>query len=254
MSLHLLHTLPDVRLLAAWMAKHQLQSARRHSDVGDAFHGLLRAALGSAAPQPFRYLGALQGLLAYTSLDADAMHTKLAQADPLAAETLGLIPNGQHDGFRLRTFPTNWPAGKVLGFEVRLRPTVRTAKGERDAFLHALEESGSSDLPQRQAVYVQWLREHLAPREAAAREPWQGAVELLEDVCMAGYSRQQIVRRARNFGGERRLGRVIDGPDVLLKGYLRVLDPVAFSRLLVRGVGRHRAFGYGMLLLTLAAK
>ncbi len=34
-----------------------------------------------------------------------------------------------------------------------------------------------------------------------------------------------------------------------MTGTLAVDDPVAFRRLLGRGVGRHVAFGYGMLLL-----
>ena len=39
------------------------------------------------------------------------------------------------------------------------------------------------------------------------------------------------------------------GPDVVMQGRLRVSDPQAFAQLLARGVGRHRAFGFGMLLL-----
>ena len=34
-----------------------------------------------------------------------------------------------------------------------------------------------------------------------------------------------------------------------VEGTLTVGDPDAFSRLLARGIGRHRAFGFGMLLL-----
>lgn len=251
-SLHLLHTQPDVRLLAAWVARHHTRHERQPSDLGDALHGLLRAAFGAAAPQPFRYLDERQGLLAYTPLDADALRAQVALAEPLAAQTLGLDATAQHPGYRLRPFPTHWPQGQVLGFEVRLRPTVRAAKGERDAFLHAVAQAQGAPL-QRQAVYVQWLREHLAPREGVAREPWQGAVELLDDVHLAGYQRQQIVRRTQAVGGDARRGRVIDGPDALLKGHLRVLDPAAFAHLLARGVGRHRAFGFGMLLLSRAA-
>lgn len=250
-TLHLLHTQPDVRLLAAWVARHHTRHERQPSDLGDALHGLLRAAFGDAAPQPFRYLDERQGLLAYTSLDADAIRAQVALAEPLAAQTLGLGATPEHPGFRLRAFPTRWPAGQVLGFEVRVRPTLRAAKGERDAFLHAVELAQGAPL-QRQAVYVQWLREHLALREGAAREPWQGAVELLDDVHLAGYQRQQIVRRTQATGGSSRRGHVIDGPDALLKGHLRVLDPVAFAHLLGRGVGRHRAFGFGMLLLSRA--
>lgn len=250
-SLYLLHLQPDPRLLATWVARHHQRHARHPSDLGDAFHGLLRAAFGEAAPQPFRYLDARQGLLAYTPLDAEALHTQAALADPMVAQTLGLGATGQHDGYRLRPFPTQWPEGQVLGFEVRVRPTVRAAKGERDAFLHAVEHANGAPL-QREAVYVQWLREHLAVREGSAREAWQGAVELLDDVHLAGFQRQQVVRRTQAAGAETRRGRVIDGPDALLKGHLRVHDPAAFAQLLARGVGRHRAFGFGMLLLNRA--
>lgn len=248
-ALHLLHTQPDARLLAAWVARHHARHERQPSDLGDALHGLLRAAFGEAAPQPFRYLDERRGLLAYTALDADAMRTQVALADPLAAQTLGLGANGQHDGYRLRPFPTHWPQDQVLAFEVRLRPTVRAAKGEQDAFLHAVEQARGAPL-QREAVYVHWLREHLAPREGAAYEPWQGAIDLLEDVHLAGFQRQQVVRRTQAEGNEERRGRVIDGPDALLEGHLRVRDSAAFAQLLARGIGRHRAFGFGMLLLS----
>lgn len=251
LSLYLLHTQPDARLLAAWVARHHARHERQPSDLGDVLHGLLRAAFGEAAPQPFRYLDEQQGLLAYTALDADALRRQVALADPLAAQALGLGANGQHYGYRLRPFPTQWPQGQVLGFEVRLRPTVRAAKGERDAFLHAVEQSNGAPL-RREVVYVQWLREHLAPRDGVACEGWQGAVDLLDDVHLAGFQRLQVVRRTQATGGEARRGRVIDGPDALLKGHLRVRDSAAFAKLLARGVGRHRAFGFGMLLLRRA--
>lgn len=248
-SLYLLHTQPDARLLAAWMARHHARHERQPADLGDALHGLLRAAFGNAAPQPFRYLDEHQGLLAYTTLDADAMRSQVALADPLAAQTLGLGANAQHGGYRLRPFPTEWPVGQLLGFEVRVRPTVRAAKGERDAFLHAVEQARGAAL-QRETVYVQWLQDHLAPSEGGRPEAWQGAVDLLDDVHLAGYQRQQIVRRTQAANGEARRIHAIDGPDALLKGHLRVRDTQAFAHLLARGVGRHRAFGFGMLLLS----
>ncbi len=249
--LHLLHTRPDARLLAAWVAQRHARHERQASDLGDALHGLLRAAFGDAAPQPFRYLDERQGLLAYTPLDAEAMAAQVALADPLAAQTLGLGASAQHEGYRLRPFPTRWAAGQVLGFEVRARPTLRAAKGEQDAFLHAVAQAEGAPL-QREAVYARWLREHLAPREGAPREAWQGAVEVL-DVQLAAFQRLAIVRRPQSQAGEARRGRAIDGPDALLKGHLRVQEPAAFAELLARGVGRHRAFGFGMLLLSRAA-
>ena len=35
----------------------------------------------------------------------------------------------------------------------------------------------------------------------------------------------------------------------MVHGALTVTDPDAFAALLARGVGRHRAYGYGMILL-----
>ena len=41
----------------------------------------------------------------------------------------------------------------------------------------------------------------------------------------------------------------LEGPDATVHGTMTVTDPTAFARLLAHGVGRHRAYGYGMLLL-----
>lgn len=245
--LYLLHTRPDQRLLTTWMVRH------RTSDPGEALHGLLCAAFGAHAPQPFRYLDEQRGLLAYTALNAQAMAEQVALADPLAAQTLGLGAGSVHDGYRLRPFPTQWAQSQELGFELRLRPTVRSGQKEQDAFVHAVTLAGG---PQgasvdRQAVYAQWLREHLAVREGATRQPWQGAVELL-DVQLRAFARSKVVRRTQPAGGQPRQGHAIEGPDATLAGRLRVADPAAFAQLLARGVGRHRAYGFGMLLLQRA--
>ena len=81
--LYLLHTQPDARLLSAWMARY------RTHDLGDALHGLLRAAFGEHAPQPFCYLDEHRGLLAYTLLDAQAMAEQVALADDLISSFAG---------------------------------------------------------------------------------------------------------------------------------------------------------------------
>ena len=40
-----------------------------------------------------------------------------------------------------------------------------------------------------------------------------------------------------------------EGPDAVMRGNITVTDSDAFTRLLSHGIGRHRAYGYGMLLL-----
>ena len=85
-------------------------------------------------------------------------------------------------------------------------------------------------------------------REGTPPQPWQGAVELL-DVQLSAFARSKSVRRIQASADQGRKGHASEGPDATLTGHLRITDPTAFAHLLARGVGRHRAFGFGMLLL-----
>lgn len=241
-ALYLLHTQPDPQRLAGWAARHGLLDGQ--GDLGYALHALLNAAFGEHAPQPFRYLNAEQGLLAYTRLSATELANFIALADSDVAVALGLGQTLNHAGMSVRPFPTQWASGHTLGFEVRLRPVIREGKTgrERDAFLVAVEKAGSSEI-NRSEVYVQWLRELLAR---------QGGAKLV-DASVTRYQLLGVTRKTQRGGtDDARHSRVIIGPDAVLMGNLRVADPQAFSQLLAGGVGRHRAFGFGLLLLRSA--
>lgn len=241
-ALYLLHTQPDPQRLAAWAARNRLLDPQ--GDLGYALHALLHAAFGEHAPQPFRYLDAEQGLLAYTRLSPAELAQCAALAEPDVAGALGLGQTVHHAGLSARPFPTQWAAGHALGFEVRVRPVIREVKTgrERDAFLAAIEKSGGSERD-RSEVYVQWLRELLTR---------QGGAELL-DAEVSRYQMLGVTRKSQKSStDEQRHSRLVSGPDAVLTGQLRVTDPQAFAQLLSRGVGRHRAFGFGLLLLRSA--
>ncbi len=144
--------------------------------------------------------------------------------------------------------PDGWRVGHRLGFDVRVRPVRRlgsdldttsgqVAKGaEMDAFLlEALhryrDESGgmAQESRNRNVVYLDWLAERLDPAAALVRSA----------------SRLVRFRRVSVARG----GHGLEGPDATIHGTLTVTDPGSFAALLARGVGRHRAYGYGMLLL-----
>ena len=238
-ALYLLHTQPDPQRLAAWAARHRLLDSQ--GDLGYALHALLHAAFGDHAPQPFRYLDAEQGLLAYTRLSAAELAQCAALAELDVAAELGLGQTLHHAGLSARPFPTQWAAGHPLGFDVRVRPIIREGKTgrERDAFLTAVDKSGDSALD-RNEVYVQWLRELLVR---------QGGAELV-DASVTRYQLLGVTRKTQKGSpDDMRQSRVITGPDVVLTGRLRVTDPQAFAQLLSCGVGRHRAFGLGLLML-----
>lgn len=237
--LYLMHTQPNPQRLAAWAARHRLLDSQ--GDLGYALHSLLRAAFGEQAPQPFRYLDAEQGLLAYTRLSAIELAQQAALADADVAAALGLGQTLHHAGMNVRPFPTQWAAGHALGFEVRVRPIVREGKSgrERDAFLAAIEKSTDDPLD-RSEVYVQWLREWFTR---------QGGAELV-DARVARCQRLGVTRKTQKGAVDNaRHSLLVSGPDAVLVGQLRVTEPQAFAQLLASGVGRHRAFGFGLLLL-----
>ena len=107
-----------------------------------------------------------------------------------------------------------------------------------------MNEDGRGTAPiSRGEVYLKWLGQRLAP----------GAE--LERATLEAFRLTRVLRR----DGNRALVQIpspsetmkgaAGHPDATVAGTLIVRDTEAFAALLARGVGRHRAFGFGMLLL-----
>jgi CRISPR system Cascade subunit CasE len=240
-KLNLMHMQPDPERLAAWAVRHRLLGPS--GDMGYAFHGLLRAVFGERAPASYRYLDSDQALLAYSDVDFDELQRIVALAPLDAAAALGLGGTRSHSGINIRQFPTVWPTGHVLGFECRVRPVIREGKTGRewDAFLAAVDKADGRAV-ERAQVYAEWLGEQFGRHKSAE----------IVDVGMNSFRVLDVIRKTQRAGEGSvavRKARIVGGPDAILAGHLRVGDPEAFSALLARGVGRHRAFGFGMLLL-----
>ena len=88
----------------------------------------------------------------------------------------------------------------------------------------------------REQVYHDWLIRKL-----------DGAAEV-ETCRLDRFRLVRLFRRGRRTG-KGRARKAPQLPEAVLKGRLKVLDSEAFSHLVARGIGRHRAFGFGMLLL-----
>ncbi len=249
MTLHLVRLPVDLRALAAFA----VASGTSDDDSGYALHLALRQRFGEAGPQPFRLFTdgpAAPHLLAYTS-------------DPVALTDMANLPatdSSLDDVFpappQVRAMPDAWREGMRYGFGVRARPVVRFGKrrqaeraasdiatkpenwwaraGEVDAWIAGrTREGGDPDLT-REAAYTAWLAARL---EGAA---------VLETAALAQFRRITARRSPHGRPGARR----VEGPEAILTGTLVVGDPAAFAHLLARGVGRHTAFGFGMLLLS----
>lgn len=238
----------DARRLAELAAARRLPLG---GDDGYLIHTCLAEALVGQAPQPFRVMGQANGrvdVLAYSGEPLAALHSRSkAFADPSAyARCLW-------DSAADKPMPSEWRAGTRLQFEVRVCPVVRRARGgggreragaEVDAFLAHLDVTPTDKRLARAAVYVDWVA------GAVARG---GATLVRAD--LKGFGLRRLVRRdatrtAQLVPARARDDRGDEGrPDALVAGLLEVADGEAFGHLLRRGVGRHRAFGFGMLLL-----
>ena len=236
-----------------WMGMRRLQ------DPDHGMHCLLTECFGrELAPRPFRAIfptrGGLGCLYGYGAADAeDLRDAAITYADPLQSR---IIPPHRIDG---KPMPFEWTAGKRLGFEARVRPVVRLEKDvsrippdiqrsfkeggmrpgkECDAFLwEAIRHPEKGGMERsREQVYTDWLRRQFEIRGGA----------LLESASLVSFQRTRAVRRLR--------GGYSEGPDALMRGVLEITDGPAFGELLAGGVGRHRAYGYGMLLLRPAGR
>lgn len=237
-AFHMISLPVDLRELRRLMAVNGLGA-----DEGRALHHFLCEAFGKSAVQPFRLMPGRNSsryatLYGYTEQPEAGLRKALAETAPPES---GLVFDLGH--LAVKAMPESWSIGRRLAFDVRVRPVRRlrnpvgtfTRKGaEVDAWLlealHRFPDRPPEDVGERvrrDEVYARWLAERL---DGAAR---------IETVRMTRLEQTVALRK----------GSASRGPDVTLQGELTVTNGAAFAEKLHRGVGRHTAYGYGMLLL-----
>lgn len=219
----------------------------RFIDEGLALHHALGEVFGPSALQPFRLMVPPRGhegfVYGYARQKPDSLRDTAALCGP-EYETVFRLAS-----IEAKSMPVNFTAGRRLGFDIRTRPVRRSrslsdskSPREIDVFQHATETrfpeppqvavSGDEremarDGQTREVVYRQWLAERM------------DGIAQITDLRLSHFSRSLAVRN----------GHATEGPDAVLQGELTVSNPISFQGLLARGVGRHKAYGYGMILL-----
>ena len=251
MTLHLIQAPLDMRKFSRWAGSRGLMR-RGAFDAGYAFHILLSAMFGKGVLQPFRLFAserrASAALYGYAAVDvAELRHTADAVATPDCLDVLN------PEKMRSKRMPSSFERGRRLGFDLRLRPVRRLRRDLADAQLgHSLSKgaevdafrvevlqrfpSGWDDSDEaaakagitRQSVYAEWLSERF------------GDAVSVEQCRLVSVNRTRVVRGSSGAP---------EGPDAILQGTLAVSNEETFAGILRNGVGRHRAYGYGMLLL-----
>jgi len=223
----------DLGALRRWAAARGFGA-----DEGCALHHLLSETFGKGALQPFRLMvrpGAASGSL-YAYAHADEAALRQVARECALPDALMVCDPAQ---LAAKAMPDAWKEGRRLAFDLRVRPVKRLLKpagvfpkgAEVDAFLvEALRQfpsEPSDEGVEREAAYRRWLSERL------------GEAARLEQARMVEFERRRVLRGTKTH----------EGPDVTWHGELTVLDGDKFAARLASGVGRHAAYGYGMLLL-----
>lgn len=237
MSLHLAELPMDMSALQRWAGAREMPG--QGHDEGLMLHHLLTEVFGPRSLQPFRLMVAPRArsatLYAYCARSAhDLSEQAVVTIAPAEAEVVALD--------LLRSVPRpadTWRTGMRLGFDLKARPVVRLGKpldagdetfrkgAEVDAFL--AETLRRDAARTREEVYLDWLADRFG--EAARLE--RAACRMVQ------FQRSRVIRG----------GRPTEGPEAVIHGTLTVTDPGRFGEMLARGIGRHRAYGFGMLLL-----
>ena len=251
MTTHLIHVPLDMREFSRWAGNRGLIRGGSF-DAGYAFHVLLSAMFGKGALQPFRLFAserrASAALYGYADVDdAELRDMADAVAPPDCLDVL------DPEKMRSKHMPHYFEPGRRLGFDLRLRPVRRLrhdladaqlgrslSKGsEVDAFRVDVirrfpsgwadpDEAAANAGVTRQSVYTEWLSERF------------GDAVTVEQCTLVSVNRTRAVRGSSGTP---------EGPDAILHGTFAVSNQETFAGVLRHGVGRHRAYGYGMLLL-----
>ena len=255
-KIHMISTTINLAALRETMARQGISN-----DEGLALHHFLSETFGKGMIQPFRMMPGRKNaptasLYGYSVQSKDELkETSDICAFPEMNEILGL------DVMKSKIMPTIFNPGKRLGFDVRIKPMRRLAssivtesrevrhgkpKGkstktfpagsEVDAFLlermrlnPKSDDTMTTEFPSREQVYLTWLAHR-----------FRNAGDIESKICrMARYKNESISRGSKKLAG----------PDVTIHGEFIVKDSERLNDLIARGIGRHMAYGYGMLLL-----
>jgi CRISPR system Cascade subunit CasE len=229
--LYMFELRPDPMELIRFSENHGL-NRRYDEDLGYSMHAWLAAAFGKLAPKPFRLIISARGrrpprVLGYSDHSKDDLLNYLqTYAEPSA---FAVCPPSS---IAVKPMPTTWATGRTYRFELLSCPISRKDGSEKDVYLRRLDKEGPAAKLNRESVYRDWLTRQLS-----------GTADLAETHLNA-FRLVHFYRR----GESGKLSKSLL-PQALFTGVLVVANGDAFARILARGIGRHRAFGYGMLLL-----
>lgn len=229
---------PDLAALLRFLHGQGLASGEHDEDLGYGVHAWLAAAFGQGTIRPWRLLHDHRRptrILGYTRKDASELRERLSSfSEP---SVYAVCPQPE-ESILTRPMPS-WRRGQVLAFEVQCCPVGRKAGSgvEKDIYLIEADKVDHKNL-ERETVYTAWARERLERENACS----------VQSIRLDGFRLVRQLRQTQPTKNGRSRSRLVR-PTALIRGKLVIEDPETFNTMLAGGIGRHVAFGYGMVLL-----
>lgn len=237
-SLYMIELEFDIIALHRFLHTQGLFEKKDDAELGYGVHAWLGAAFGELAPKPWRLLMDKHRpprILGYAPHDASALRQRIIEfAEPSVFQ---VCPKPQLM-IASRIMPT-WRKGHGLRFQTLVCPVGRKARSgiEKDLFLiHADSQNNDIKLC-RETIYCDWAKQRFNRHRVT-----------VDSIQLVGFRLVKQKRQIQSSNGKRVLCQIVC-PQALLEGEIAIEDPNELTRLLKHGMGRHRAFGYGMILL-----
>mgnify|MGYP000563153950 CR=1 FL=1 len=132
------------------------------------------------------------------------------------------------DNLSCREVPNSIPRGSEIPFDVKVIPIRRQQETRKEIDVHTHNKMAGMTLIPKES-YFEWMEERL------------GVGVLLD------FERFHIVDSQRRTS--LRKGKVISKKEISVSGVMKIIDPDDFQAILKRGIGRHKSYGFGMILL-----
>lgn len=228
----------DVVALYRFLHTQGLSGGEDDAELGYEIHAWLGAAFADIAPRPWRLLMDKHRpprILAYAPHAASAFQQRMIEfAEPGVFQ---VCPEPQLM-IASRSMP-EWQKGRKLRFQTLVCPVGRKARSgiEKDLFLIHADNQDSTQKLSRETVYCEWAEQKLDHYSVT-----------VNSIRLAGFRLVKQRRQTQTTKGKRVFHHIVR-PQALLEGEITIKDPHKFTLLLRHGIGRHRAFGFGMILL-----
>jgi CRISPR system Cascade subunit CasE len=223
----------DTEFLRSWGGRHQHLGPK--NDFGYVIHAILELLFRKNRPQSFYFDRSNNSLYFYSTLSRAQLADQLINKNMAACFGLGLGSCGRD--CEVNDITSLIAKNPQLSFQIQTSPIKRLTGSRREVDVFRAADGSEKD---RHAEYEKWLHTRLG-------ETGMGDV-IIDDVVIEQHS---VLRREKKLmDSNNRTKVVIDVPVALFTGTFTVRTRQCFLETLLKGIGRHKAFGLGMLLIT----